>query len=188
MLNGELVYVTKVKRDQSNKFQWVTFTNLATQNEATIKDDLFIGAVCVLNNTDVFKMFMHFNNFKDKDFKYACGVSEQIINSLKFYKVELHGSGKLEEYDFNKIIEILKYPYSQQAAVGYIVDMDSFIHEIDGGYTYNYVYDNDQREKFDRNAEVWAIFQAEIQKEVDAEVMAEIVKHAQKLGEVNESN
>lgn len=188
MLNGELVYVTKVKRDQSNKFQWVTFTNLATQNESTIKDNLFVGALCVLNNTDVFKMFVHFNNFKNKDFKYACGVSEQIINSLKFYKVELHGSGKLEEYDFNKIIEILKYPYSRQAAVGYIDDIDSFIHEIDGGYTYNYVYDNDQRENYDRTKELCNIVQAEIQKEVDSEVMTEMVKYAQKLGDLNESN
>ena len=177
--NGELIFITKEKRDQSNKFSLITFTNLATQEVSTVKDDQLIGAIQTLNSTDFFKMYVHIKNFLVNDPEHSKDIANKAIESLRESKIEMHGSNKFEPYDLRNLSEVYRIAHENKF-VGVQSDIESIIHLFDGGYTYNVVFDDKQRRQYDILVEIGNEIQKEITKEIDHRSVIEFMEAARK--------
>lgn len=192
ILNGELIHIIKVKNlpEQKGKpkEKLVTFVNLANNIESTVKiiensnSDLLHGAVKTIDSTDFFKMWMHWNNAmnRDDEYKYILEHAQRVLNSLFLQKIELHGSGKFEDYDLRNLVEMYNFVYRDTNRT-----LEDIIDIFDGGYYYHRVYDEDQKKQYDLNVEFGKIIQSEVKKEINKEILDMIKASAQK-GEKND--
>lgn len=115
VLKGELIFITKVRKDESQKFYWISLTLLSTGESFKLKDSELKGAVKTIDSTEFFVMWMHYINFKDKDDDYSVRHCLKVINTLKQRKIELHGSNKFEDYDKRHIAQMYNAAYSDGA-------------------------------------------------------------------------
>jgi hypothetical protein len=88
-------------------------------------------------------MWMHFNNYKNRDSTYAAEFSKSIISHLAERKIELHGSGKFEKYDLNHFVEMYNYTEISNS------ELCDIISDYDCGYSYLYTFSEIEREKYD---------------------------------------
>lgn len=181
ILNGELIHIIKVKNlpEQKGKpkEKLVKFVNLANDLESTvkivenIKSDLLQGAVKTIDSTDFFKMWMHWSNAikRNDDENYIREHCQRVLNSLFLQKIELHGSGKFEDYDLRHLVEMYNFLYRDTHRT-----LEDIIDIFDGGYYYHRVYDIDQKKRYDFNVEFGKIINDEIDKEANQEIVEQI--------------
>ena len=174
-INGSIIYVTKVKKDQKENFYHVTFENIATGQLMTVKDEQLHGAIKTVDSTEFFTMWCHFNNWKDRDEEYVIEHCIKVINTLLERKIELHGSNKFEAYDLNHSIEMYNFIYGNKFTQP--TDIKDYIHKIDGGYTYDRVFTDYQRKEYDKMSAFYDIFVAEMQKEINKEILEAMKEH-----------
>ena len=56
-------------------------------------------------------------------------------------------------------------------------DIKDYIHKIDGGYTYDRVFTDYQRKEYDKMSAFYDIFVAEMQKEINKEILEAMKEH-----------
>lgn len=183
ILNGEMIFITKDKKVQKDikkgieEHHLVTFKNLVTNNEMTVKDEQLKDAQKTIDSTEFYSMWCHFNNWREKDWEYAEKHAIKVIHLLADRKIEMHGSNKFEQFDLNKLCNILDDVYHDTCQPHKI---EYFIDEYDGGYTYHVLMTDEEREDADKKAEFAKILKEEITKEINREVM-EMLKYDRQI-------
>ena len=107
--NGEMIFITKVRKDKDQNFYHVTFENIDTKELKTVKDSELSSAVKTIDSTEFFMMYCHFNNFKHRDAEYTVRHCNSVLKILDERKIELTGSNKFEEYDLKHLEEMCNY-------------------------------------------------------------------------------
>lgn len=117
ILNGEMIFITKVKKVQKDikkgieEHHLVTFENLNTYQVMTVKDDQLLGAERAIDSTEFFTMRTHYDNWVKRDPEYAQQNAIKFINHLKERSIEMNGKNKFEEYDENHLVRIYNEVY-----------------------------------------------------------------------------
>lgn len=186
ILNDMLIFITKVKKVQiyekanTDEYYLITFENLLTKEQMTVKEELLDGAIKTIDSVEFFDMWCQYNNWRercdDNYEEYAIQHCINVINLLKERKIELHGSNKFELCDLNHANEMYKYIYESKFC-SVFSSVDCLVHDFDGGYTYNVLYTPEQRLDHDRKTELSNILNHEIQVEIDRELLESLNQH-----------
>lgn len=115
------IHVHKIKTSQDKKDQFITYEVLDRYDEEgelikseliteEIKEMRLFEAVPYVQNIEMFQMWVNFNNAKRRGTPDEVNqLAKSIIQILIDRNVETIGSGKFENYDYNKLKEVISF-------------------------------------------------------------------------------
>lgn len=115
------IHVHKIKTSQDKKDQYITYEVLDLYDEdgelvkselitEEIKEMRLFEAVPYVQNIEMFQMWVNFNNAKRRGTPDEVNqLAKSIIQILIDRNVETIGSGKFENYDYNKLKEVISF-------------------------------------------------------------------------------